>query len=101
MGAEETVEQGIAANKIMVFSKSYCPFCDKAKALLRRYGVRFEYYELDLRDDGADIQAYLAQKTGQRTVPNIFINGTQVGGCDDLHRLDATGELTNLLASKL
>ncbi|KAJ3205116.1 thioredoxin reductase [Entophlyctis luteolus] len=95
---ETTTEQAIASNKVMVFSKSYCPYCNKAKALLNRYGVKFESYELDVRDDGAQIQAYLAKKTGQRTVPNIFINGTQIGGCDDLHRLDATKELQKLLA---
>ncbi|KAJ3119159.1 hypothetical protein HK100_000454 [Physocladia obscura] len=95
--AKETTEATIAGNKIVVFSKSYCPYCKKAKDLLDSYGATYEQLELDMRDDGADIQQYLAEKTGQRTVPNIFINQKQVGGCDDLFKLNAAGELKNLL----
>ncbi|KAI9347220.1 thioredoxin-like protein, partial [Obelidium mucronatum] len=94
---KEIVEAGIAGNKVIVFSKSYCPYCVKAKKLLSSYQAVFEVLELDQRDDGDAIQAYLAQKTGQRTVPNIFIGGNQIGGCDALHALDAQGKLKPLL----
>ncbi|KAJ3031058.1 UNVERIFIED_CONTAM: hypothetical protein HDU68_006646 [Siphonaria sp. JEL0065] len=97
MGAKDIVETGIASNKVIVFSKSYCPYCIKAKRLLQKYNVTFEVLELDQREDGDDIQAYLAQKTGQRTVPNIFIGGNQIGGCDAIHALDAQGKLKPLL----
>jgi glutaredoxin 3 len=59
----------------MVFSKSYCPYCDSAKSALKKMGVDFKPIELDQIDEGSEMQAYLAQITGQRTVPNIFIRG--------------------------
>ncbi|KAJ3004206.1 UNVERIFIED_CONTAM: hypothetical protein HDU68_005238 [Siphonaria sp. JEL0065] len=93
MSAKDIVEAGIASNKVIVFSKSYCPYCVKAKRLLQKYNVTFEALELDQREDGDEIQAYLAQKTGQRTFPNIFIGGNQIGGCDAIHALDAQGKL--------
>ncbi|OZJ05056.1 hypothetical protein BZG36_02098 [Bifiguratus adelaidae] len=65
------VEQAIDNNKIAVFSKSYCP---RAKETLTQLGEKFFALELDVDENGNDIQAYLLQKTGQRTVPNIFIN---------------------------
>jgi glutaredoxin 3 len=83
----------IARNKIAVFSKSYCPYCTRAKNLLKERGLLFEALELDQRQDGSDIQAELQKITGQRTVPNIFINGSSIGGCDDLFALDKKGKL--------
>jgi glutaredoxin 3 len=80
-----------------VFSKSYCPYCIKAKQLLSSLGVPFQLFELDQREDGPSIQQYLAQKTGQRTVPSIFIDQQHVGGCDDLFQLHRQGELKKLL----
>jgi len=53
--------------------------------------------ELDQVDDGAAIQEYLTQKTGQRTVPNIFINQQHIGGCDDLLQAKSSGKLQKLL----
>lgn len=55
-------------------------------------------YELDTMDEGDDWQAYLGQKTGQRTVPSIFIGGKFVGGCSDLQAKHKSGELKTLLA---
>ncbi|KAJ3225248.1 hypothetical protein HDU81_008058 [Chytriomyces hyalinus] len=97
MSAKQLVETAIASNKVVVFSKSYCPYCRKAKALLDSLGAQYEAVELDQREDGSDIQAYLADKTGQRTVPNVFIGGKQIGGCDDVHALHAKGGLKPLL----
>ncbi len=54
--------------------------------------------ELDNASNGGDVQSYLAEKTGQRTVPNIFINGKHIGGCDDITRLNQSGELKKLVA---
>ncbi|GAO48347.1 hypothetical protein G7K_2520-t1 [Saitoella complicata NRRL Y-17804] len=78
--AKTLVEKLVKENAVVVFSKSYCPFCTKAKNLLvNKYAV-FRAIELDLRDDGAAIQDYLKEKTNQSTVPNVFIGGKQVGG---------------------
>ncbi|KAI8575959.1 hypothetical protein K450DRAFT_179999 [Umbelopsis ramanniana AG] len=92
------VEEIIANNKVAVFSKSYCPYCRRAKEALKSITSEFFVIELDEADDGAAIQDYLQQKTGQRTVPNIFINQKHVGGCDDLLSLKSSGELQKLLA---
>ncbi|KAF9308890.1 hypothetical protein BG000_011153 [Podila horticola] len=92
------VDALIADNAIMVFSKSYCPFCIKAKNLLTKLNAVFKAVELDREEDGADIQAYLQQLTNQRTVPNIFIGQNHIGGCDNLTALEKSGELKTLLA---
>ncbi|KAJ3245230.1 hypothetical protein HDU78_009710 [Chytriomyces hyalinus] len=97
MSAKQLTEAAIASNKVVVFSKTHCPYCRKAKALLDSLGAQYEAVELDQRADGSEIQAYLAEKTGQRTVPNVFIGGKQIGGCDDVHALHAKGGLKPLL----
>jgi glutaredoxin 3 len=81
---------------IIIYTKSTCPYCHAAKALLRRKGAEFE--EIGVDGDRA-AQAAMAEKAGGRwTVPQIFIDGSHVGGCDDLHELEAAGELDALLA---
>ncbi|EJU02839.1 glutaredoxin [Dacryopinax primogenitus] len=94
---KQLVESAIAENRIVIFSKSYCPYCQRAKGVLAKHPSLI--YELDERDDGSDIQNYLAQKTGQRTVPNIFIKQQHIGGSDDLAALERSGQLAKLLAA--
>ncbi|KAI5116333.1 hypothetical protein M0805_002578 [Coniferiporia weirii] len=93
------VDNAIATNRVAVFSKSYCPYCSKAKGLLKsKYGdVPTAVFELDERKDGSAIQDYLQQKTGQRTVPNIFIDTEHIGGSSDLVELQDKGKLATLL----
>jgi len=81
---------------ILIYTKSTCPYCDAAKALLRKKNVSFEEVRVD-GDRGA--QAAMAVKAGgRRTVPQIFIGERHVGGCDDIHALEAAGQLDPLLA---
>lgn len=81
---------------IVIYTKSFCPYCDAAKALLKRKGAAFE--EISVDGDRAG-QAAMAEKAGGRsTVPQIFIGGKHVGGCDDLHDLEAVGRLDLVLA---
>ncbi len=87
MSVLQLVESLIAENFVVVFSKAYCPYCIRAKDLLKSLNVKFCAIELDARPDGSQIQSQLAQMTKQRTVPNIFINKKHVGGCDDLFEL--------------
>ncbi|KAJ7449213.1 glutaredoxin [Mycena latifolia] len=99
MAAKEIVETAISENKIMIFSKSTCPYCRRAKAL---FAEKFPdekptVIELNERDDGSDIQNYLAIKTQQRTVPNIFINKQHVGGNDDTQAAFKSGKLAQLV----
>lgn len=89
----EVVEQRIKDNKVMVFSKTTCPFCTKIKNLFDSLGFKYEVLELDQLAEGPAIQAALAEKSGQRTVPNVFINGDHIGGCDDTLRLHADNTL--------
>lgn len=81
--------------EIIVYSKSYCPYCQAAKALLRKKGAAFT--EIDLTTDPEGQRAMAKKAGGRSTVPQIFISGQHIGGCDDLHALDARGGLDPLL----
>lgn len=81
--------------QVKMYTSNYCPFCSRAKALLQQRGV------VDLEEvvvDGApEVRAHMAKLAGRTSVPQIFIGETLVGGCDDLHSLDARGGLLPLL----
>ena len=79
---------------VVMYSTLVCPYCVRAKALLKRRGIPFE--EIDVTAD-ADKRAWLVQTTGRRTVPQIFIHGEPIGGSDELHVLDRSGELQRKL----
>jgi glutaredoxin 3 len=81
---------------IVIYTKSSCPYCHAAKALLRRKVAEFE--EIGVDGDRAAQAAMAAKAGGRWTVPQIFIGDAHVGGCDDLHELEAAGELDALLA---
>ncbi|KAL2641397.1 hypothetical protein R1flu_008984 [Riccia fluitans] len=87
----------VSKNPVVVFSKSYCPYCKKVKQLLSSLGAKFTPIELDLEDDGDEIQSALAEWTKQRTVPNVFIGGQHVGGSDAMSSKHSAGELVPLL----
>lgn len=81
--------------QILVYSKPYCPYCDRAKDLLTRKGVVFEV--VDLMDHPERRDEMIERSGGRMTVPQIFIGGTHVGGYDDLSALDRQGGLDPLL----
>ncbi len=81
--------------EVKIYSKNNCPYCERAKNLLKSKGVSYE--EINLEGKQAEMQE-LVKKTGLRTVPQIFINGTLVGGFTDLAALDQTGKLDGMLA---
>jgi GrxC family glutaredoxin len=80
--------------KVVIFTTNYCPYCFRAKALLRAKDVEFE--EIDVTDN-SDRRAEMERLSGRRTVPQIFIDAQPIGGYDDARRLDKTGELDRLL----
>ncbi len=82
--------------KVEVYITSYCPFCVRAKSLLRSKGVAFT--EIDVTDDDAQRERMVELSGGRRTVPEIFVNGRIVGGYDELRALNDRGELDKLLA---
>jgi len=96
-GPAETADAFIKENKVAVFSKSWCPFCEKVKTLLKTNNIPFEALELDLTEDGAAIQEVLLEKTGQKTVPNVFVNGRHLGGCDATLQAHADGKLSTMM----
>nr|CCA27104.1 glutaredoxin putative [Albugo laibachii Nc14] len=77
----------------LVFSKTYCPYASQVKDLLNTLCINYETIELDKRDDGARIQEILTELTGQRTVPNVFLKGKHIGGCDDTLANHKAGKL--------
>ncbi|HAH11647.1 MAG TPA: glutaredoxin 3 [Alphaproteobacteria bacterium] len=82
---------------ITIYSTLLCPFCHRAKALLRRKGL--DYLEIDVGMDAAKRREMEARANGRHTVPQIFIGERHVGGCDDLHALEAEGKLDELIAT--
>lgn len=84
----------MAAN-VEIYTWSTCPFCIRAKALLKKKGVDFTEYTIDGDEVARDQMAQRAN--GRRSVPQIFINDQYIGGCDDIHALDRQGELDPLL----
>jgi glutaredoxin 3 len=81
---------------VEMYLTQWCPYCQRARALLRARGVHAE--EIDI-DEQPERRAEMIGRAGRRTVPQIFINGRHIGGSDDLHALDAAGQLVPLLAS--
>ncbi len=80
--------------RVVIYSKNYCPFCDRAKALLKNKNVAFEERNID--GNAEEIQK-LMEKTSWRTFPQIFINDEFIGGFDDMNALDQAGKLDLLL----
>lgn len=83
---------------ITIYTKPFCPFCARAKNLLTAKGARFE--EIDISTTPGARDEMVTRARGGTTVPQIFIGGTHVGGCDDLHGLDARGGLDSLLSAQ-
>jgi glutaredoxin 3 len=92
-----TVQAAIKNNSVFIASKSYCPYCQATLKTFDQLGVKPYVLQLNQMDEGADIQAYLRELTGQSTVPNIFINGEHIGGNSDLQALKSTDKLKSLL----
>jgi glutaredoxin 3 len=86
-----------AVAKVEVYTTTYCPFCVRAKNLLKKKGIAFD--EIDVTDDDQLREKMIEMSGGRRTVPEIFINGKIVGGFDELKALDDQGKLDDLLAA--
>src|SRR5680860_608719 len=84
-------------NQIVIYSKTTCPYCKKAKKLLKDEKVPFKSIELDQVKNYSELKNKLVSETGQTTVPNIFIGDYHVGGFDELNNIILTGEFDELL----
>ena len=81
---------------VTIYTTPICPYCVRAKNLLTKKGVA--YQEIDVLSDDEARQEMLSKSNGMRTVPQIFVGETHVGGFDELHALDKAGKLDPLLA---
>ena len=86
-----------AVAEVVIYSSAWCPYCHRAKRLLTNKGVAFT--EVDV-DGKPELRREMVDKAqGRTSVPQIFIGGTHVGGCDDLYALDKAGKLDPMLAA--
>ncbi len=79
----------------IIYSTAFCPFCMRAKALLKKKGIEFE--DIDVMFDPAKRAEMMERSDGGRTVPQIFIDGEPIGGFDELYDLDRQGRLDDML----
>ncbi|XP_066152786.1 uncharacterized protein Grx1 [Euwallacea fornicatus] len=93
------VKNLIASDKVVIFSKTTCPYCKLAKEVFDKLKEKYTAVELDKRNDGDEIQSILGDITGARTVPRVFIKGNCVGGGSDVKSLFEKGELQTLVAA--
>jgi len=97
------IDAMIAEHKVFMVSKAFCPHCKRTKEALDSLGVQYHVLELEdadrnpLYEDSADVQDYMKEKTGARSVPRVFVGGEFVGGADDTVAKTNNGELTKLL----
>jgi glutaredoxin 3 len=80
--------------KVVMYATSWCPYCERARSLFERKKVAFEEIDVDAQPNG---RAEMIARSGRRTVPQIFIGETHVGGSDDLMALESAGRLDPLL----
>ena len=79
---EERIKSLNAEHKVVIYSKSWCPFCSEVKRVFENLETTYLAVELDEIEEGQDIQDALLDMTGMRTVPQVFVSGTLIGGCD-------------------
>lgn len=93
----EAAAKAVETSNVMIFSTTYCSFSSHVKSLFANMGVEYTVWELDTMTNGDDIRGWLMDSTGQRTVPNVFIRGNHIGGCDDTLALHDNGKLLKLI----
>merc|ERR1711915_872853 len=101
--AKAFIDGELGKHQVVVFSKSYCPYCAKTKSLFGQSefkDIDVATYELDQRGDGAAIQQTLLAMSGQRTVPSVWVGGKFVGGNSETQSAYKSGELQSMLGLK-
>ena len=84
-------------SKVEIYTKEYCGFCHRAKALLEQKGIAYKEFKIDAQPELRD--EMITRANGGYTVPQIFISSQHIGGCDDIFALESRNELDNLLAA--
>ncbi|XP_064116053.1 uncharacterized protein LOC135221948 [Macrobrachium nipponense] len=93
----ENVRNKIRENCVVIFSKTYCPYCKMAKKVFDDLGTPYEVYEIDKEKDGVAVQDVLDIMTGARTVPRVFVGGKFIGGGTETRQLYKDGKLVELV----
>jgi glutaredoxin 3 len=94
--ANQLIESAVADHQIVIFSKSWCPRCVRTKALLESpefHKVDVKIFDLDLMENGPAVQCVLLEKTGQKSVPNVWVTGAFLGGNDKTQAAYRSGQL--------
>ena len=84
------------STQIIMYTKSWCPYCERARALLKAKGVAFKEIDIESQPEQRE---EMVRRSGRRTVPQIFVGSRHIGGSDDIYELDAAGGLDALLHS--
>ena len=84
--------------KVVIFSKTWCPYCTQVKAVFKKIGQPFEAVELDKAKNGNAIHAQVKAVVGKTSVPQVFVGGAHLGGCDDTQAAAKNGTLQKMLA---
>lgn len=84
-------------SKVELYTKGYCPYCHRAKALLEQKGISFEEIRIDQQPELRDTM--ISRANGGSTVPQIFIDDKHIGGCDDMFALESQNKLDTLLSA--
>ncbi len=82
-------------SKVEIYTWQYCPFCIRAKSLLKKKNINFIEYKIDGDEDARELM--IERADGRRTLPQIFIDNESIGGCDDLYKLENENKLDALL----
>ena len=104
MSVKAEIDQLIKQYPVFVISKTYCPFCTMAKEALKNYAIpadKIKIMEIENHKDCAEIQNYMSQLTGGRTVPRVFIGGECIGGGSEASAMHQSGELEKRIQSAL
>jgi glutaredoxin 3 len=91
----ESLPKNPKQSQVLVYTKDYCPYCDAAKNLLTQKGVGYD--EIDVSQDAKQLKVMLERSAPRRTVPQIFIGETGIGGFTDMQKLDQEGQLEGML----
>ncbi|CAO1338333.1 unnamed protein product [Diamesa tonsa] len=97
--ARAFVKDSLYQQKVVIFSKSTCPYCTMAKEQFQKLKVDYLAIELDSRSDCSDVQDALRELTGARSVPRVFVDGNFIGGGTDVKKMYEDGSLAKLVAT--
>src|SRR5579872_3226007 len=97
MVVKRTFLAGAIMARVEIYSTLFCPYCARAKSLLEKKGV--DYVNIDVIEDTSKREEMEARSGGAYTVPQIFINGEHIGGCDELYALERAGKLDSKLGA--